>query len=68
MDKETENLHNSIISQLEVVRENLEGAAELMQDMQKSRSYGHLTTLRMGIYRQRNVLKVICDVVKNFNK
>ena len=48
--------------------ENLEGAAELIDKMRRARSYGHLTRLRMGIYRQRNYLnniKMICERVRS---
>ena len=60
-------LPKTIINTLGTVIENLEGAAELIDDMRRARSYGQLTRLRMGIYRQRNYLnnlKAICEKIR----
>ena len=58
-NKDYIELPKTVIHGLEAVMENLEGAAELIDKMRRARSYGHLTRLRMGIYRQRNDLKNI---------
>ena len=66
-NKDYIELPKTIIHGLEAVIENLEGAAELIDKMRRARSYGHLTRLRMGIYRQRNYLKnikAICEKVR----
>ena len=66
-NKDYIELPKTVIHGLEAVMENLEGAAELIDKMRRARSYGHLTRLRMGIYRQRNYLKnikVICEKVR----
>ncbi len=71
MNKKNKNykeLPRIIINELENVIENLEGAAELINDMIRARSYGKLTQVRMGIYRQRNYLnniKTICEKVRS---
>ena len=66
-NKNYRELPKTVILGLETVMENLEGAAELIDKMRRARSYGHLTRLRMGIYRQRNYLKnikAICEKVR----
>ena len=71
MNKKNKNykeLPKIIINELESVIENLEGAAELIDEMIRARSYGKLTQVRMGIYRQRNYLnniKAICEKVRS---
>ena len=63
-DKNYRELPKTVIHGLENVMENLEGAAELIDKMRRAKSYGHLTRLRMGIYRQRNYLKSIKEICK----
>tara|TARA_B100000963_G_C22239835_1_gene499507 strand:- start:124 stop:351 length:228 start_codon:yes stop_codon:yes gene_type:complete len=63
-DKSYRELPKTVIHGLENVMENLEGAAELIDKMRRAKSYGHLTRLRMGIYRQRNYLKSIKEICK----
>tara|TARA_B100000886_G_C20348360_1_gene459744 strand:- start:124 stop:351 length:228 start_codon:yes stop_codon:yes gene_type:complete len=63
-DKNYRELPKTVIHGLETVMENLEGAAELIDKMRRAKSYGHLTRLRMGIYRQRNYLKSIKEICK----
>ena len=63
-NKNYRELPKTVILGLETVMENLEGAAELIDKMRRARSYGHLTRLRMGIYRQRNYLKSIKEICK----
>ena len=63
-DKNYRELPKTVIHGLETVMENLEGAAELINKMRRAKSYGHLTRLRMGIYRQRNYLKSIKEICK----
>ena len=71
MNKKNKNykeLPKIIINELESVIENLEGAVELIDEMIRARSYGKLTQVRMGIYRQRNYLnniKTICEKVRS---
>ena len=63
-DNDLLNEKRMIINHISETIGSLDGAGYLIQEMQKNKSYGKLTGLRMDLLRQKKFLKIVYGYIK----
>jgi len=58
------NKKRNAISIINEAMGSLEGAGYIIQEMQRHKSYGKLTGLRMDLLRQKKFLKIVHEYIK----
>ena len=58
------NKKRSVINIVNEAMGTLEGAGYIIQEMQRHKSYGKLTKLRMDLLRQKKFLKIVHEFIK----